>query len=67
MASDETKDLENQDADVEGHKLSREVWAREGSDNDDNEDTEGHKVSREVYAREGADDDDTEGHKLSRE
>jgi len=24
MASDETKDLENQDADVEGHKLSRE-------------------------------------------
>jgi hypothetical protein len=44
MASDETKDLENQDTDVEGHKVSREVYAREGADDDD---TEGHKVSRE--------------------
>jgi len=59
MTSDEPKDLENEEKDVEGHKVSREVWSREGADE---EDTEGHKVSRE-----GADEDDVEGHKFSRE
>jgi hypothetical protein len=38
------KDLEPQD-DVEGHKLSREVWAQKGAD--DGDDVEGHKLSRE--------------------
>jgi hypothetical protein len=44
MAFDEPKDSD-QEQDVEGHKLSREVWSREGADDED--DVEGHKLSRE--------------------
>ena len=65
MTSDETRDLPNEEQDVEGHKVAREVWSREGADE---EDTEGHKAAREVWSREGADEeDDVEGHKFARE
>ena len=45
MEPEEKKDLENQDQDVEGHKVSREAWSR--GDAADEDDVEGHKVSRE--------------------